>query len=402
MNHNQNIPFLDLVTQHEELENDLVSVFRKSLRSGRFIGGPMVDGFEKDFAGFCDAKYCVGVGSGTDALRFALIAAGVKAGDTVVTVPNTFIATTEAISQAGAYPDFVDIDERTYNIDPEKLQEYLESECKTDDQTGQTVHQRTGRPVSAVVPVHLYGQMSDMDPILELAEKYHLLVIEDACQAHGAEYYSAKMDCWRRAGSLGRAAAFSFYPGKNLGACGEGGAVSTNDAELARTIRMLRDHGQAKKYYHEIEGYNGRLDSIKAGILQIKLRHLPEWNAKRLQNAHRYHELLGPIEGIITPYEPSWARAVYHLYIVRVQNRAALQEYLLENGIATGLHYPVPLHLQKAYAKLGYGNKAFPVSEKVAGEILSLPMFPELTAEAQEHVAKTITHWMPSVKSHKA
>jgi len=402
MNHDQNIPFLDLVTQHEELEDDLVAVFRKSLRSGRFIGGPMVEGFEKDFAGFCDAKYCVGVGSGTDALRFALIAAGVKMGDTVVTVPNTFIATTEAISQAGAYPDFVDIDERTYNIDPAKLQEYLESECKTDDQTGQPVHQRTGRPVTAVVPVHLYGQMADMDPILELAEKYHLLVIEDACQAHGAEYYSAKTDCWRRAGSLGRAAAFSFYPGKNLGACGEGGAVSTNDAEMAQTVRMLRDHGQAKKYYHEIEGYNGRLDSIKAGILQIKLRHLPEWNAKRLRNAHRYNELLGPIEGIITPYEPSWARAVYHLYIVRVRNREALQEYLLESGISTGLHYPVPLHLQKAYAKLGYGERGFPVSEKVAAEILSLPMFPELTAEAQEHVAKTITHWMPSVKSHKA
>ena len=241
----------------------------------------MVEDFERAFAEFCSTRYCVGVSSGTDALRFALMAAGIGNGDSVVTVPNTFIATTEAISQAGALPEFIDIDEHTYNMDVDKLRDYLENMCSADSTTGRLVSRRTGKRVAAIIPVHLYGQMADMDPILALAEKYNLVVIEDACQAHGAQYFSKRQNRWCTAGSMGRAAAFSFYPGKNLGACGEAGAVTTNDEELARKIRMLRDHGQAKKYYHEIEGYNGRLDAIQAGILRIKLEHLAGWNEKR-------------------------------------------------------------------------------------------------------------------------
>ena len=266
------IPFLDLVSLHEEMKEELCGVFRSALGTAGFIGGPMVQDFEDAFAKYCDADYCVGVGSGTDALRFALIAAGVKQGDMVITVPHTFIATTEAISQAGAQPAFVDIDEQTFNIDPRKLRAYLEVECCFDDQTENMVDRRTGKPVVAIVPVHLYGQVADMDAILEIAERYGLVVIEDASQAHGAEYFSRKENRWRKAGSMGAAAAFSFYPGKNLGACGEAGAVTTNNEELARKMRMLRDHGQARKYYHDIEGYNGRLDAIQAGILSAKLK----------------------------------------------------------------------------------------------------------------------------------
>ena len=294
---NNSIPFLDLVTPHQELKEELTEVFTKALSTAGFIGGPMVEEFEREFAAFCDAQYCVGVSNGTDALRFAFIAAGIKPGDTVVTVPNTFIATTEAISQAGARPDFVDIDERTYNMDPEKLREYLEVQCYFED--GKLKNRKTGLTVTAVVPVHLYGQTADMDPIMELAERFNLIVIEDACQAHGAEYFSKKDNRWKKAGSMGLAAAFSFYPGKNLGACGEGGAVTTNDAEMARKMRMLRDHGQSKKYYHDVEGYNGRLDAIQAGFLRVKLKHLAAWNNRRRECAARYQELLGPTsEGI--------------------------------------------------------------------------------------------------------
>src|SRR5437899_4732765 len=303
MTGNGNIPFLDLVTPHLELEEELVSIFRSVLKTAGFVGGPMVEDFERDFAQFCGVQYCVGVGSGTDALRFALIAAGVQAEDTVVTVPNTFIATTEAVSQAGARPDFVDIDEQTYTMDPETLRSYLETECAPDLRTGRVVSKRTGSPVTAVIPVHLYGQMADMDPILDLATQYHLIVIEDACQAHGAEYLSKKKGRWCKAGSMGRAAAFSFYPGKNLGACGEAGAVTPDDEPLARRCQMLRDHGQSRKYFHDIEGYNGRLDSIQAGILRVKLQHLTRWNEQRRQSAESYNELLAPTAGrVAVPY----------------------------------------------------------------------------------------------------
>src|SRR3989449_1023180 len=355
MSRNGKIPFLELTTPHLELEEELVSVFRSALKTAGFVGGPMVEDFEREFAQFCGVHFCVGVGSGTDALRFALIAAGVQPDDTVLTVPNTFVATTEAISQAGARPDFVDIDERTYNMDPQELEKYLETRCLLDRATGKLLNQKTRRPVTTIVPVHLYGQTADMDRILELAERHNLIVIEDACQAHGAEYFSRKDNQWRKAGSMGRAGAFSFYPGKNLGACGEAGAVPTDDERLARRCQMLRDHGQSRKYFHEIEGYNARLDAIQAGILRAKLKHLREWNRKRREVARRYNEFFASLGGPIgLSYEPIWAKAVYHLYVIRVQNRDELQAYLAEAGIGTGIHYPNPLHLQKSYQHLGF------------------------------------------------
>jgi dTDP-4-amino-4,6-dideoxygalactose transaminase len=385
------IPFLDLVTPHRELKNELVAVFEHALETAGFIGGPMVAGFEEDFGRFCGTRHCVGVGSGTDAVRFALIAAGVKPGDVVVTVPNTFIATAEAITQAGATPDFVDVDERTYNMDPEQLRNYLQVQCRVDGTTGQVFNKRLGRPVTAVVPVHLYGQPADMDAILELAQRFRLLVVEDACQAHGAEYFSKKENAWKKAGSMGKAAAFSFYPGKNLGACGEGGAVTTDDDEIAHQVRMLRDHGQARKYFHDVEGYNSRLDAIQAGILRIKLGHLTAWNEKRQECARRYAELFGSADADIRlPFEPSWARPVYHLYVIRVQNRDSLQKHLAQAGIGTGIHYPIPLHLQKAYESMGCEAGSFPIAEEHASEIISLPMFPNLTVQQQERVVSEI------------
>ena len=385
------IPFLDLVTPHKELKEELTAVFEHALETGGFIGGPMVEDFERTFARFCDAQHCVGVGSGTDAVRFALMAGGVGHDDAVITVPNTFIATAEAISQCGALPRFVDVDERTYNMDVKRLADYLAHECFRNDSNGKLVDKQTGRGVKAVVPVHLYGQTADMDPILELAKKYHLLVVEDACQAHGAEYFSCKDSRWKKAGSMGRAAAFSFYPGKNLGACGEAGAVTTSDPELAQKVRMLRDHGQAQKYYHDMEGYNGRLDSIQAGILRTKLRHLTAWNEKRRECALRYQELLGSAhEEIKLPYEPSWSKAVFHLYVVQVQNREQLQKHLGQAGIGTGIHYPIPLHLQKAYKHLGYRQGDFPVCEEVTSHILSLPMFPGLTYAQQDRIVQKV------------
>jgi dTDP-4-amino-4,6-dideoxygalactose transaminase len=387
---NSKVPFLDLVTPHMELEEELVAVFRAALQSASFIGGPAVEEFEKAFAVFCECNHSIAVSSGTDALRFALIVAGVQSGDVVVTVPHTFIATTEAISQAGARPEFVDIDEQTYNMDAEKLREYLQHGCVTDA-SGKLVSRRSGRPVTAIVPVHLYGQTADMDAILDLAEQYGLMVIEDACQAHGAEYFSRKLNAWRKAGSMGRLGAFSFYPGKNLGACGEAGAVTTNDAALAESIKMLRDHGQAKKYYHNVEGYNGRLDAIQAGILHAKLRHLGKWNSQRRDRAAEYHRLFAVGDGVVVPpFEPSWSRAIYHLYVVRTQDRDGMMKHLKMAGIDTGIHYPIPLHLQKAYGHLNYSPGDFPVAERVATQIVSLPMFPHLTSEQQARVVDEI------------
>lgn len=379
------------MTPHLELEEELVSIFRRALKSAGFVGGPMVEQFETEFAQFCEAEYCVGVGNGTDALRFALIAAGVQPDDTVVTVPNTFIATTEAISQAGARPDFVDVEERTYNLDARKLREYLETQCSLDRGTGKLLSRKTGSLVAGIVPVHLYGQMADMDPILEIAERYNLFVVEDACQAHGAAYYSRKEGRWKKAGSMGLAAAFSFYPGKNLGACGEAGAVTTNNTKVAGKVRMLRDHGQSQKYSHEIEGYNGRLDAIQAGILRAKLKRLAEWNQKRRRCARRYGELLrSQIDKIILPHESPLNKAVYHLYVVRVKNRDQLQAHLAEANIATQIHYPTPLHLQRAYATMGYKLGDLPVAEKVATEILSLPMYPQLEPQQQKVVVQEL------------
>src|SRR5215472_3616942 len=385
------IPFLDLVTPHVELEAELINVFRGALTTAGFIGGPLVDGFEDDFAKFCGTRHSVGVSSGTDALRFALMAAGVRPGESVITVPNTFIATTEAISQAGALPEFVDVHERTYNLNPAKLRIFLENQCDPHPATGRPVSRRTGRTVAAVVPVHLYGQPADLDAILELAKTYKLMVVEDACQAHGSEYYSRQGQSWKTAGSMGIAAAFSFYPGKNLGACGEAGAVTTNDESLAKKIRQLRDHGQAQKYYHDMEGYNGRLDAIQAGLLHVKLSHLAKWNEERRERAAVYQELLTAADcGVKPVYQPLWSKPVYHVYVVRTDDRQGLMTHLKNAGIGTAIHYPIPLHLQKAYRYLNYRAGDFPVSERVATEIVSLPMFPHLSAEQQALVVEGI------------
>jgi dTDP-4-amino-4,6-dideoxygalactose transaminase len=387
---NMTVPFLDLTTPHRQLEEELIAAARAAIRDARFIGGPAVEGFEREFADYCGTKFCVGLASGTDAVRFALMAAGVGPGDAVVTVANTFIATVEAISQAGAATEFVDVDERTYNMSPAGLATYLEA-CSKDPSTGLPLGQRSGRPIRAIVPVHLYGQVADMDRLSAIADEYGLLIVEDACQAHGAEYRGQQVT--GRAGALGRAGAFSFYPGKNLGACGEAGAVTTNDEEIARRIRMIRDHGQAQKYYHAVEGYNGRLDALQAAFLRIKLRHLPEWTSKRREAATRYNDLLTPIAAesdLTLPYEPDWSGAVYHLYVIQVPDRDWFVSSLNAEGIQTGLHYPLPLHQQECYRHWGYQSGSLPVTERVAPRILSLPMFPNLTALQQRRVADAI------------
>jgi len=401
MSKHSNIPFLDLVAPHVELEQELTAVFRRALLTAGFIGGPMVEEFEQAFANFCDVSHSIAISSGTDALRFAIMACGVQPGDVVVTVPHTFIATTEAISQAGAFPEFVDIDEHTYNMSVERLQQFLEERC-TRDKSGRLISLRSHRPVTAVIPVHLYGQMADMDGILKLAEKYGLTVIEDACQAHGAEYFSKKLNRWMKAGSMGRAAAFSYYPGKNLGACGEAGAVTTNDAAIVGKIKTLRDHGQTKKYYHDVEGYNGRLDAIQAGLLHVKLAHLAKWNAQRREHAVKYNRLLAGNESVTCPYEPSWSHAVYHLYVIRTGDRNGMIDHLQEVGIGTGIHYPVPLHLQKAYTSLGYASADFPIAVKVASEIVSLPMFPQLTEDQQRRVVEQVADFTSGSRHKRA
>ncbi|MFO7557429.1 MAG: DegT/DnrJ/EryC1/StrS family aminotransferase [Desulfobacterales bacterium] len=365
-----NIPFLNLKIQYEQIKQEVLPMLTEAMENAAFIGGPQVMGFESEFAEFCESRHCVGVNSGTDALRFALMAAGVGPDDEVITVPNTFIATTEAISQVGAIPVFVDIRHDTYNIDVTKIAEKITRKTK------------------AVIPVHLYGQVADMDPLLEISGQNNIVVIEDACQAHGALYRNKK------AGSSGIAGCFSFYPGKNLGAFGEGGAVVTQDETIARTIQMIRDHGQAKKYFHDMEGYNGRLDAIQAGVLRIKLKRLKEWNHARRKNAAYYNELLSDVPAVTTPFEPGFAESVYHLYVILVDDRDSLQDFLSRKGVATGLHYPLPLHLQKAYAHLGYKEGSFPVTEEVSKRLLSLPMFPELEKTQIEYVVSSIKEFL--------
>jgi len=386
------IPFVDLVTPHEELKEELLHVFQTALRHGMFSGGPMVEQFEADFGAFCGTAYCVGVGSGTDALRFALLAAGIQRGDVVLTTPHTFLATAEAITQVGAWPEFVDIDERSGNLDPDKLAALLDT-CQIDTATGCAISKRSGRVITGIVPVHLYGQMADMDAILELSKWFNLKVVEDACQAHGATCFSHQDLRWKQAGSMSDAAAFSFYPSKNLGACGEAGAVTTNDETIAAKVRMLRDHGQSQEYMHDMEGYNGRLDAIQAGILSVKLRYLPAWTEQRRACALRYGQLLQAIPGITLPEELPYGKAVYHLYVVRVQDRDELQRGLAQAGIGTGVHYPTPLHLQKAYACLGYAPGDFPVAERAAAEVLSLPMYPQLTCKQQDTIVEALQRY---------
>ena len=369
-----NIPFLDLKVQYRQIEAELKPVLENIMANGAFIGGPQVEAFEKEFAAFCGGGYCVGLNSGTDALRFALMAAGVGSGDEVITVPHTFIATTEAISQTGANPVFVDIDRVTCCIDVNQIEGRITSKTR------------------AIVPVHLYGQPADMDPILEIARKYNLAIIEDACQAHGALYKG------RPAGSMGTAGCFSFYPGKNLGAFGDAGAVVTGDDKLAQTIRMLREHGQSRKYYHDMEGYTGRLDAIQAAVLRPKLKRLADWNRARRDNAALYTKLLSDIPGVTVVKEADFAQSVYHLYVILVDDRDGLQAFLAEKGVGTGLHYPLPLHLQKAYSPMGFKKGDFPVSERTAEHLLSLPMYPELTTEQIEYVVECIREYMEGAR----
>jgi dTDP-4-amino-4,6-dideoxygalactose transaminase len=395
------IPFLDLITPHVELEEELTALFRRVLRSAAFIGGAMVEDFESAFAEFCDTRYAIAVNSGTDALRFAILACGIQPGDVVLTVPNTFIATTEAISQARAIPEFVDVDEQAYNMSVVMLQRHLQKKCVRDT-SGRLISLRSGRPVTAVIPVHLYGQMADMDGIQNLADQYGLTVIEDACQAHGAKYFSKKHDRWMTAGSMGRAAAFSFYPGKNLGACGEAGAITTNDSAAAEKMRMLRDHGQSRKYYHDLEGYNGRLDALQAGILHAKLGHLKSWNEQRQIKAAEYDRLLSECSAVRLPWQPTWSRGVHHLYVIRTGDRDGLMKHLKDAGIGSAIHYPVPLHLQKAYASLNYSAGDFPVAESAAAEIVSLPMYPQLGLSQQERVAKEVRSFTTGLQSRSA
>ncbi len=359
------IPFLDLQTPHRSLSVEILAAWQRILETAAFVGGAELEGFEREFAAYVRTAHAVGVASGTDALRLALLAMAIRPGDEVITVPHTFIATTEAITQAGGRPVFVDVDRVTGTMDPGKLEAAVTPRTRF------------------LLPVHLYGQPADMTPLLEIARRHDLQVLEDACQAHGAEYLG------RRAGSMGRAAAFSFYPGKNLGACGEAGAVTTDHAELAARVRRLRDHGQARKYEHDVEGYNARLDALQAAALRIKLRHLDGWNEARRARARRYGEVLSG-SGVEVPVEAPGRKHVYHLYVIRHPERDRLRETLSDAGVGTGLHYPVPLHLQRAYAHLGLGRGAFPESERWASEGLSLPMFPEMTDEQVEQVGEAV------------
>jgi dTDP-4-amino-4,6-dideoxygalactose transaminase len=349
------VPFLNLKAQHQALKAEIMAAVSDVLDSAAFAGGPYVAKFEEEFAAYCTTKHAVGVGNGTDALWFALLALGVGPGDEVITVPNTFIATAEAITYCGAKPVFVDIDEETYNMNPALLERAITPKTK------------------AVIPVHLYGQMADMDPIMEIARKHKLAVVEDASQAHGAEYKG------KRAGTIGDVGCFSFYPGKNLGACGEGGACVTNSAELRAKIAMFREHGQAKKYYHDVIGWNGRMDGIQGAILSIKLKHIEKWTEARRAHARAYDELLANTPGVLTPIQTKVARHVYHLYVVRVKDRDGLIAAMAEKQVSCAIHYPLPLHLQEAYKGFGLGPGSFPVAERVAKEIVSLPMFPELS-----------------------
>lgn len=373
------IPFLDLIAQHSPLKDELMQVVSGAIDSAGFIGGPLVSGFEADFARYVRTQYAVGVGSGTDALRLALMALGIGEGARVITVPNTFIATTEAISQAGAQIDFVDVDEDTCLMNPNCLEDFLRG-CFAK-------RTKAERPV-AIVPVHLYGQCADMDAIQNLATRYELKVLEDAAQAHGATYRG------KPAGGLGDAAAFSFYPGKNLGALGEAGAVTTNNPAVAEKVRILRDHGQQTKYFHSLEGYNSRLDAIQAGFLRVKLRYLDEWNHQRRQLSQIYDQAFAEVEGIrpvrILPHNHS----CYHLYVIQVAQRDALKAWLEAKGIATGLHYPLPLHLQECYRHLGYSRGSFPGAERSAAELLSLPIYPSLEAEQAMRVAQEVLNFL--------
>lgn len=360
------VPFLDLKAQYELIRDDIGAALQEVIDKAAFAGGLFVERFENEFALFCQCEYAVGVSSGTAALWLALRSLGVGDGDEVITTPNTFIATAEAISLCGATPRFVDIDDCTYNMAPGLIEACLTPRTR------------------AIIPVHLFGQPADMDPIMEIARAKGLFVIEDACQAHGAQYKG------RPVGSIGDAGCFSFYPGKNLGAFGEAGAVVTNNLEIAENIRMVRDHGQTKKYYHRVIGWNARMDGIHGAVLSAKLKNLDQWNDKRRKHARLYEQLLRDVNGVRTPIEADYATHIYHIYTIRANSRDALMEFLRDKGIQCGIHYPVPIHLQDAYRFLGYAQGDFPVAEACAREFISLPMYAELSQEQIEKVCSEI------------
>lgn len=366
------IPFVDLRIQYQSLKTEIDIAIHRVVERSTFILGPECEEFEKKFAEYIGVKHCIGVGSGTDALRLALEALKIGPGDDVITAPNTYIATCEAITHAGANVRFVDAHPQTYNINPEKIEKAITSSTK------------------AIIPVHLYGQPADMDPIMKIANRHNLYVIEDCAQAHGATYKG------RKVGNFGHVACFSFYPGINLGAYGDGGAVLTNDEAIAERVRILRNHGQKVKYEHLVVGYCHRLDNLQAAILNVKLPYIDEWNARRRHHADLYNQFLKNVPGIVTPYVLPYAESVYHLYVIRVteERRDALQKYLTQRGIQTGLHYPIPVHLQPAYQVLAHRPGDFPISEQLAREGLSLPMYPELKDEQIEYVTENIKKFM--------
>lgn len=360
------VPFLDLSTPHRSLADEILGSWSEILNSGCFIGGQQVESFESEFAAVCGTKYAVAVGSGTDALRFIFLALNLEPGDEVITVANTFIATTEAIHQAGGRAVFVDVHPRTYTLDPERIEAAITSRTR------------------GIVPVHLYGQPAAMGGILEIANRHGLWVVEDAAQAHLAEYNG------RQVGSFGIASAFSFYPGKNLGACGEAGAVTTDDEVIARKVRMLRDHGQSRKYFHEVEGYNGRCDALQAAALRIKLKHLPDWSEARRRVAARYLDRLRGVEGVVLPTVPEGTLPVWHLFVVQVNERDRIAVELSERGIGVAFHYPVPLYAQPAYQWLEVDPGSLPVTGSVCSRVLSLPIYPEMTHEMVDAVCDAL------------
>jgi dTDP-4-amino-4,6-dideoxygalactose transaminase len=366
-----NIQLVDLKAQYETIKHDIDSAIQDVVSETAFIGGHYIKKFEESFAWFCGVKHCVGVGNGTDALFIALKTLGIGAGDEVITVANSFIATSEAITQTSARVVFVDIDPRTYNIDTNKIEKKITSRTK------------------AIIPVHLYGQPADMDPILALAKKHNLKIVEDAAQAHGAEYKG------RRIGSIGDMACFSFYPGKNLGAYGDAGAIVTGDDVLAKKARMFANHGRVDKYDHEMEGVNSRLDGLQAAILGAKLKYLDAWSEARRKNASLYNECLKST-GLVTPREIADVKAVYHLYVVRTKKelRRKLQDHLKSKGISTGIHYPIALPNLKAYSYLNHNGNDFPEATKASEEILSLPMYPELSESQIQYVAQEIKEFV--------
>jgi len=370
------VPFLDLQAHHEPIREQVDAAIAQVIDSGAFAGGPFVAAFERDFAAYCGARFAVGVGSGTEALWLTLLALGIGAGDDVVTVPSTFMATAEAISFCGARPVFVDIEEQTYTLDPALLESAITPRTK------------------AIIPVHLFGQTADMDSILQIARRHGIPVIEDACQAHGASHQG------RKAGTMGVAGCFSFYPGKNLGAFGEAGAVFTNDSDLEAKIRVLRDHGQARKYFHSRIGWNARMDGIQAAVLSVKLKQLDAANARRHAHACFYDQLLSSTDEIITPFVEPQNHHVYHIYAVRLKNRDRVLQALADQGISCAIHYPVPVHLQEAYHSLGYARGSFPVAEQCADEFLSLPMFPELSHDQICCVADGLKSCLRSREAH--